>query len=69
MNLLRDSSLGSSLGSSLTHRIPSSGDGEAYKVICVCGGKKKRGYCSGYRDEEREGERVLDQKKTGTEPD
>jgi pyrimidine and pyridine-specific 5'-nucleotidase len=56
VNILRDSSLGSS-----THRIPGSGEGEAHEGICVCGGMKKRGYWSGYRDdsdeEEGEGER------------
>lgn len=52
MNILRDSSSGSS-----THRIPGSGVGEAHEGMCVCGGKKKRGYWSGYRDDsDEEGE-------------
>ena len=66
MNVLRDSSLGSS-----THRtrlIPGSGEagGEPHEGMCVCGGKKKkRGYWSGYRDdsdEEEEGERGFEGK-------
>ena len=54
VNILKDSSLGSS-----RHGIPGSVEG-AHEGICVCGGKKKRGYWSGYRDdsdEEGEGER------------
>ena len=50
VNILRDSSLGSS-----TRRLRASGegDGEAHEGLCVCGGKKKkkRGYWSGYRDD------------------
>ena len=60
MNILRDSSSGSS-----THRIPGSGVGEAHEGMCVCGGKKKRGYWSGYRDdsdEEGDGERGFEGK-------
>ena len=59
MNILRDSSSGSS-----TRRIPGSGVGEAHEGMCVCGGKKKRGYWSGYRDDsdEEEGERGLEGK-------
>jgi hypothetical protein len=52
VKFLRDSSLGSS-----THRIPGSGEGEAHEGMCVCGGKKKRGYWSGYRDDSDEEEK------------
>ena len=64
MNVLRDSSLGSSTHG--TRMIPGSGEGEAHEGICVCGGKKKkRGYWSGYRDDsddEAEGERGFEGK-------
>ena len=51
VNVLRDSSLGSS-----TYKIPGSGEG-GHEGICVCGGKKKGGYWSGYRDDsDEEGE-------------
>jgi pyrimidine and pyridine-specific 5'-nucleotidase len=60
VNNLRDSSLGSS-----THgmRLPGPGVGE--EEVCVCGGKKKRGYWSGYRDDsdsDAEGERGFEGK-------
>ena len=46
--------------------ISGSGEGGAHEGICVCGGKKKRGYWSGYRDdsdeEEGEGGRAFDGK-------
>lgn len=55
---MRDSSSGLS-----THRIPGSGVGEGHEGICVCGGKKKRGYWSGYRDDsDDEGEGELEGK-------
>jgi pyrimidine and pyridine-specific 5'-nucleotidase len=42
------------------------GEGEAHDGICVCGGKKKRGYWSGYRDDsdddEEDGERRFEGK-------
>lgn len=51
VNVLRDSSLGSSAHSM---RLPGPGVGEG--EVCVCGGKKKGGYWSGYRDDSDEGE-------------
>jgi pyrimidine and pyridine-specific 5'-nucleotidase len=50
VNVLRDSSLGSSMR---RMRVSGEGNVEAHEGLCVCGGKKKkkRGYWSGYRDD------------------
>lgn len=30
---------------------PVGGEGEGHDALCVCGGKKRKGYWSGYRDD------------------